>query len=44
MAALKEDVVETEDYINSIVHYSLPKYVSKQKKLEATLNKIDRSY
>jgi hypothetical protein len=37
MAALKEDVDETEDFINSIVHYSLPKHVSKQKILEATL-------
>ena len=31
MAALKEDVDETEDYINSMVHYSLPKHVSEQK-------------
>ncbi len=36
-AALKEDVDETEDYINSIFHYSLPKHVNKQKILEATL-------
>ena len=37
MAALKEDIDETEDYINSIVSYALPKHVSKQKILEATL-------
>ncbi len=37
MSAFKEDVDETEDYINSIIHYSLPKYVSKQKILEKTL-------